>query len=107
MWCPRMSLGEGTVADLGRWSTRRLLNSGFVVHSLTDLAKSASSACWADSTEARRRVSGRRRMLYDIRTHRRGPRGCCAKFPRGLWLAAPVEVVLRSRIECGAAAGSG
>jgi hypothetical protein len=27
--------------------------------------------------------------------------------PRGLWLAAPVEVILRSRIECGVAGGSG
>src|SRR6185295_2786813 len=44
MWWPRTPFGDGMPAALGRWSTSGLLNSGFVVQSLTARAKSGSSA---------------------------------------------------------------
>src|SRR5262252_2762411 len=43
-----MSFGDGIPANLGRWSTSGLLNSGRVVHSFTARAKSESSATTSD-----------------------------------------------------------
>src|SRR5262252_1981505 len=43
-----MSFGDGMPANLGRWSTNGLLNSGRVVHSFTARAKSGSSATTPD-----------------------------------------------------------
>src|ERR1700733_953845 len=62
MWEPSTSLGLGTAPPLGRWSTRGLMNSGFVVQSLTILANS-SSICWARAREQTAREENSKRIV--------------------------------------------